>query len=149
MDNEYFDNEIEKEPDAGKEDVSQFGYVKKILVVDDILYVVKSIESILINAGYQVITAMTGNEAIQKYKKYLPDLITIDQKLPDMSGSKLIEQIKKHFSDTPPKIIIISANYNKEEIKSLLNLNVDNYLLKPFKKNKLIEVVKELIGDSA
>lgn len=142
------DNEAKENITAPDEkDISQLGYTKKILVVDDILYVVKSIEAILTSQGYQVITAMTGNEAIQKFKKYSPDLITVDQKLPDMSGSKLIEELRKLFTDIAPKIIIISAIYNKDEIKSLLNLNVDNYLLKPFKKNKLIEVVKELLGD--
>ena len=120
---------------------------KIILIVDDILYVLKSIENVLKEEGYYVLTAMTGQEALEKYKKYSPDLVTIDMKLPDMRGTKLLEEINKLNSDKKPKIIFISAMYHKEEIHNILKLNVSNYLIKPFKKNKLIEVVKELIGD--
>ena len=120
---------------------------KKILVVDDIMYVVKSISKILRDEGYFVITAMSGNEAISKFVKYSPDLITIDQKLPDMTGIQLVEKILSSNTELKPKLVFITAVYEKDEVKSILNLDVDNYLLKPFKKNKLIEIVKELIGE--
>jgi CheY-like chemotaxis protein len=119
---------------------------KKILVVDDIMYVVKSISKILRDEGYFVITAMSGNEALTKYTKFMPDLITIDQKLPDMTGMQLVDKIRQINVGYKPKIVFISAVYDKEEIKNILNLEIDNYLLKPFKKNKLAEMVKEILG---
>ncbi len=118
---------------------------KKILVVDDILYVVKSISKILTEAGYYVFTAMSGKKALEVLKKYPVDLITIDQKLPDMNGVKLVEEIRKLNIELFPKIIFISAIYDKEEIQSILTHSVDNFILKPFKKNKLLEIVNELI----
>jgi two-component system, chemotaxis family, chemotaxis protein CheY len=120
---------------------------KTILVIEDILYVLKSIEKILKEEGYYVLTAMTGKEALEIFKNYSPDLVTIDQKLPDTSGTKLLEEINKLNLDKKPKIIFISAIYDKDEIQKLLLHNVSNYLIKPFKKNKLVEVVKELIGN--
>lgn len=120
---------------------------KIILIVEDILYVLKSIETVLKEEGYYVITAMNGKDALEIFKKYSPDLVSIDQKLPDMNGTKLLEEINKLNLVKKPKIIFISANYDKDEIQNILKQNVSNYLIKPFKKNKLIEVVKNLIGD--
>ena len=119
---------------------------KKILVIDDITYVVRSISHILRSHGYFVITAMTGKEALEKFEKFKPDLITVDQKLPDMSGLQLVEKIRGIYGDTTLKVIFISAVQEKSEIKSILNSGVDNYLLKPFKKEILLAAVKKLIG---
>ncbi len=140
----------DEQPDERVEEVSQdellYKNFKKILVVDDITYVVKSISKILRDEGYFVITAMSGNEALTKFSKYMPDLITIDQKLPDMTGIQLVERIRKSSVEYKPKIVFISAVYDKDEIKNILNLDIDNYLLKPFQKSKLAEMIRELLG---
>jgi len=122
-------------------------HFKIILIIDDILYVLKSITTILKEEGYFVLTAKSGQEALGLLNKYSPDLVTIDMKLPDISGLQLLEKINKLELKKKPKIIFISANYDKDEIQNILKQNVSNYLLKPFKKSKLIEVVKELIGN--
>jgi DNA-binding response OmpR family regulator len=119
---------------------------KKILVVDDIMYVVKSISRILRTRGYFVITAMTGKEAIKKFDKYKPDLMTVDQNLPDMTGLQLVKKIKEHSGGEKVKIIFISAVQEKGEIKSIIGSGIDNYILKPFKHENLIDAVKKLIG---
>ena len=119
---------------------------KKILVIDDITYVVRSISRILRSQGYFVITAMTGKEALARFEKFKPDLLTVDQKLPDMSGLQLVEKIRKLRGGEKIKVIFISAVQEKDEIRSILNAGIDNYLLKPFKKEILLSVVKKLIG---
>ena len=118
---------------------------KVILIVDDIVYIVKSIATILRNAGYYVITAQSGAEALLKFGSYMPDLITVDQKLPDMTGYQLVEKINKLNVEKKPKIIFISAVYDREEIKSILQLGIENYLLKPVTKTKLIETVNSVL----
>jgi DNA-binding response OmpR family regulator len=117
---------------------------KKILVVDDLLYIVKSIAKILQEEGYFVITAKTGKEALAKYTHYSPDIITVDQNLPDMKGKALVEKIRFVNKDTKTKIIFISAVDEKDEIKSILNLGVSHYLVKPFKKSRLIDAINSL-----
>jgi CheY-like chemotaxis protein len=118
---------------------------KKILVVDDIVYVVKSITKILRDEGYFILTATTGKEALDKYRKYSPELMTIDQKLPDMTGLQLVDAILSLKSDPPPKVIFISSVYDRKEIERIMKHKIDDYLLKPFQKSKLIEAVKRLI----
>jgi len=120
--------------------------IKKILVIDDITYVVRSISRILRARGYYVVTAMTGKDALKKYEKYKPDLMTVDQKLPDMSGLQFVEKVRKLYSEDSVKVIFVSAVQEKEEIKKIINSGIDNYLLKPFKKDMLITAVTKLIG---
>ena len=123
---------------------SNFKKIKKVLVVDDITYVIRFISKILKDAGYQVISATSGHEALIKYVKYHPDIVTVDQMLPDMTGETLFAKIKELDRENTTKLIFISANYEKEKIKAILNLGVTNYLMKPFTKEKLLEVLKQL-----
>jgi two-component system chemotaxis response regulator CheY len=118
---------------------------KKILIVDDILYVVRSITKILRDAGYSILTATTGKEALEKFKRHSPDLVTIDQKLPDMTGLQLVERIHALSPEIPPKIIFISSVYDREEIREIMKHKIGDYLLKPFQKAKLLEAVRKLI----
>lgn len=122
------------------------GGFKKVLVVDDITYVVKSISRILTGAGYFVISAMTGKDALEKFRRYKPDLLTVDQKLPDMTGDHLVELIRETEAGRKTPVIFISAVHNRSEIKPIINLGVSCYILKPFKKEKLLENVRRLIG---
>jgi CheY-like chemotaxis protein len=139
-------SEIERELEDQEIKQIDLKGMKKILVVDDITYVVKSIVKILKAAGYFVISAMTGKEAIEKYLKYKPHLVTVDQKLPDMTGIHLVERLRKIDIHEKTKIVFISAVQDKEEIKSILYLKIDNYILKPFRKETLIDVVGKLLS---
>lgn len=117
---------------------------KKVMVVDDITYVVKSISNILRAENFFVFTAKNGTDAINKFKIYNPDLITIDQNLPDISGRELVGEIRALPGGDKVKIIFISAVHNKQEIKNILDLGIDSYILKPFRKQTLIDIVNKL-----
>jgi two-component system chemotaxis response regulator CheY len=117
---------------------------KKILVVDDITYVVKTITRILEDAKFFCMSAMTGQDALEKYQRFLPDLITIDQRLPDMTGLDLVKKIRSLNVEHTPKIIFISAMNDKDIIRSIIQNGVDEFLLKPFQKQKLLDSVNRL-----
>jgi CheY-like chemotaxis protein len=119
---------------------------KKVLVVDDITYIIKSISGILRSQNYFVFTAKTAKDAIKLFKAYTPDLITIDQKLPDMTGIQLVDEIRALPGGKEVKIIFISAVHDKSQIRKILGMGINNYILKPFRKQVLIDTVKELIG---
>lgn len=117
-----------------------------ILVVDDLEYITELISRILTDTGYNVLTASNGAEAIEKFQKYSPDLITIDQRLPDMTGLQLAKKIRNEKNGDNVKLIFITAIDEKEEIKSILNLGSDNFLLKPFRREKLIKTVEAVLS---
>lgn len=116
---------------------------RKVLVIDDILYIVKSISKILKDEGYFVTTALTASEAINKIDSYTPTLITIDQNLAEITGIDLVKMIRENCKHQP-RIIFISAVYDRNFIKKVLNSGIDHYLIKPFKKVKLLEVVGDI-----
>lgn len=119
---------------------------KKVLVVDDITYIIKSISGILRSNNYFVFTAKTAKDALKLFKTYNPELITIDQKLPDMTGIQLVKEIRALPGGKEVKIIFISAVHDKNQIREILSMGINNYILKPFRKQVLLDTVKELIG---
>ncbi|HOV13058.1 MAG TPA: response regulator [Spirochaetota bacterium] len=118
---------------------------KKILIVEDLTYVIKTLERILVDAGYFVLTAKDGEEAIRKFKNYAPHLITVDHKLPDMTGVQLVEEIRKFDKETNPKIIFITGYDDVETVRAIAKLKIDDYLVKPFQKNKLLDTIKKTL----
>lgn len=118
---------------------------RKILVVDDIEYVLQSISRTLSAEGFSVFTAKRGSEALLKYMDCKPDLITVDQKLPDMTGLQLIRRLQQRHADHSPGIVFISSVYDRDEIASIMQEGIDSYLMKPFKKEKLLSTVREVL----
>ena len=80
---------------------------KTVLVVDDEKLVRWSIRQKLEGAGYRVLEAGDGASAISLFREHLPDLVTLDVRLPDSNGLKLLLEMKRIASDTP--IIMITA----------------------------------------
>lgn len=118
----------------------------KILVVDDLDYITELISKILTDAGYNVLTASSGSEAMELFLNHSPDLITIDQRLPDMTGLELAKNIRSEKRGENAKLIFITGSYEKEEIKSVLNLGPNNFLSKPFRKANLLNAVANVLN---
>jgi len=95
--------------------------------------------------GYEIDTARTGLEAIEKSKTNFYNLVLLDIKLPDMEGTELLRKMHETF---PKMIKIMVTGYPDLEnaIKSL-NLGADAYLVKPVSVQKLLEVVKEKLAE--
>lgn len=128
------------------DDLCELGlYSKRVLVIEDITYVQRIISRTLTEAGYTVVIASNGEEAVEMIKRYTPALVTIDMNLPDTKGALLLEIIKKQFGDLNIKTIFISAVTNRNEIKSVLSRGADYYLIKPFKKSDLIDCVETVM----
>ncbi|MDX1326070.1 MAG: response regulator transcription factor [Arenibacter sp.] len=117
---------------------------KKILVIEDNPMVVKSLEFKLTKEGYEVITALDGRSAIEELKTTSFDLILTDLMLPFVSGSQLIEHIKKNYPNTP--IIVLSTATQEDIITDAFNMGVDDFISKPFSPNELSLRVKRSIG---
>lgn len=112
----------------------------KILVVDDALTARQNMCSILQANGHQVIgEASDGMEAVTKYEELQPDLVTMDLTMPVLDGIGAVKQITAKHPDA--RIIIISAVSLKEHVIEALKNGAKYYILKPFKAQKVIEVI--------
>ena len=114
---------------------------KSILIVDDDKSLLTSLAQILTNEGYQVDTADTGQEAIEKSKTQFYHLTLLDIKLPDIEGTQLLTAMK----DTTPKMvrIIITGYPSLDNAVEAVNKGADGYVIKPIDINKLLDTVKK------
>jgi len=105
-----------------------------LLVIDDDLTLLELLSEHLIQAGYRVVTAVSGSTGLQAFNLYHPDLIILDVMMPKMDGWTVCERLRR-TSDVP--IIMLTAK--GEEIDKLrgFRLGVDDYVTKPFSFGEL------------
>ncbi|TPP04557.1 response regulator [Rhizobium glycinendophyticum] len=101
----------------------------RILVVDDEPQIQRFLKPSLTAAGYEVVEAGTGAEALKAVATQAPDLVILDLGLPDMDGKELIASLRG-WSDIP--IVILSARDRESEKIAALDLGADDYVEKPF-----------------
>lgn len=117
--------------------------MKTILIVDDEFEVAQSIESILEDEGYQVLTAGDGLEAMEVLKDKIPHLIISDVMMPLCNGLQLLEKIRgdERYKEIP--VVFMSAVHHEK-----FSL-VQGYLKKPFNLDTLLLTVENLIGKNS
>lgn len=101
----------------------------RILVVDDEPQIHRFLRPSLTAAGYEVVEAATGAEALKAVATQAPDLVILDLGLPDMDGKDVIASLRG-WSDIP--IVILSARDRESEKIAALDLGADDYIEKPF-----------------
>lgn len=116
---------------------------KTVLIVDDSSYSRKVIKLALTKAGYEVIgEAESGEMAIDMAIEMNPDIITLDNILPDMLGLDILKIIKEE--NLKAQIIMISAIGQQSTVSDGLKLGALKYIVKPFTATDVINAVKEI-----
>jgi DNA-binding response OmpR family regulator len=115
----------------------------KVLIIEDERQLVKSMLAALRQEGYVCEVASTAAEAREKIAMFDYDCILLDINLPDGSGLKILEEIKKH--NKTDGVIIITARSSLDDKVTGLNLGADDYLSKPFYMPELIARVSAII----
>ncbi|MBI3815705.1 MAG: response regulator [Nitrospinae bacterium] len=117
----------------------------KILIVDDEADILTLLEYNLDKAGFEVISAQDGPEALELAKKKKPDLIILDIMLPSMEGTEVCKIIKKDEATSHIPVIMLTAK--GEEIDRIVGfeLGAEDYITKPFSPRELILRVKAVL----
>ena len=121
----------------------------RILIVDDDAMAREILKRILEHAGYEVMTAGSGPEALRKLHEGIPHLVVVDLMMPEMDGFELCRRIKSHL-DVP--IVILSAVAAVESKVEGLQMYAEDYIVKPFEKEELVARVQRVLrryGESA
>ena len=116
---------------------------KCVLIVDDEEQICKVIKKVLLQEGYQIFTALDGEQALSQLKKNLMDLMLVDLKMPSMNGLELLKQarvIQKNL-----KSILLTAYGTASAAREAMFLGVFDFLTKPFDIHLLKKVVKEAL----
>jgi two-component system, chemotaxis family, chemotaxis protein CheY len=120
--------------------------VKTVLVVDDALFMRNLLRDIFEAAGWLVVAeAENGAQAIEHYRNFHPDLVTMDIVMPELGG---IDAMKRILTDDPQaKIIICSALGQDRMVMEALKSGAKDFIVKPFQDAKVLEVVNRVADD--
>ncbi len=120
---------------------------KKILLVDDDRDIIAAMEVALEDEGPELLIARDGNAAITMAEQHKPDLVVLDMMLPKRSGFLVMEKLKRGRDKSEmPRVIMATANQGTRHRQYAKSLGVDDYIIKPFRMEKLIESIKKLLA---
>ena len=113
-----------------------------IVIVDDSAFARKVVRGLLEDEGYTIVSEATnGQEGVEAYKKYRPDVITMDITMPVMNGLDAIKEIFRF--DKNAKVIMITAAGQEKKVIEAIQIGVKNFIVKPFKNEDIVHAVKE------
>ena len=114
-----------------------------VMIVDDASFMRVSIRQMIESHDYKIIAeAGDGEEAVELFKKFRPEIITMDITMPVMSGIEALKEIKKIDKDV--KILMVSAMGQENLIREAIMNGASSFIVKPFQKEKLIEVLDKI-----
>ena len=113
----------------------------KVLLVDDDPLIRRAFRAILTSAGYVVLEAMTGEEALEKIHAERVDVVLLDLRMPGMGGLEACRRIRE-VAETP--IMVISILRNEEDRVQASEAGADDYLVKPFGIRDLLSRIEAL-----
>ena len=119
---------------------------KKILVVDDAPFIVRSLTFVLKKQGYKTITATDGEEALTKIQEEKPDLVFLDVMMPKKDGYEVCQEVRASPEMGDPYIIMLTARGQETDKERGLRLGANEFMTKPFSPSKVIKRVKEALG---
>ena len=117
----------------------------KILIAEDEADIRELITYTLRFAGYEVVAATNGDEAVQFARQEMPDLILLDARMPKKTGYEACEIIKADPQTKDIPVLFLSAKGQESEIQSGLKAGASEYLLKPFAPDQLIKHIQRAL----
>ncbi|HTI13809.1 MAG TPA: response regulator [Dictyobacter sp.] len=118
---------------------------QKVLVVDDSWTELTMIVTPLRNSGFEVVTAVDGEEAVEKVLKERPQCIVLDVVLPKQNGFQVCRKLKNSELSRHIPIILLSSKSTRLDKEWGMRQGADLYLTKPFKGDELVASVRRLV----
>jgi chemosensory pili system protein ChpA (sensor histidine kinase/response regulator) len=122
--------------------------MKTVLLVEDTVDLAEEIAHILELEGFRVISANSGQQALERLHEITPDVILTDLLMPGMDGFELIERIKGDLALIAIPIIILSAKTNLSDEERRRIVGISAFIGKPCKGHQLVEAVRSFSQNS-
>jgi len=117
---------------------------KKILAVDDEAHMLRLIEYSLNNSGFNVVTAASGHEGLEKIRSEKPDMILLDIRMPGLNGYEVCRMIKNEPSISHIPVMFVSVAVDKDDAEIC---GAQAYMSKPFTPRMLVDKVKLILEE--
>lgn len=117
----------------------------KILIVDDAAFMRKVIRDTLSKAGYtEIEEAVDGQDAVEKYSQFKPDLVLMDITMPNMDGLEALKAIRS--KDSNANVVMCSAMGQESMVVEAVQAGIKDFIVKPFKSDRLLKTVSTVVG---
>lgn len=120
--------------------------MKRILIAEDEPSIVLSLQFLLGEAGYDVITASNGSDAVALAERHKPDLLVLDIMLPVVDGFQVCRTLRANPELRSMRILILTARGREHEVERGMALGANAYVTKPFGTRELMKTVEQLLG---
>jgi DNA-binding response OmpR family regulator len=120
----------------------------RILLVDDEPDVIVVVSMILRRDGHDIITAFSGEEALEKLDDVKPDLITLDIMMSGIDGFETLKRIRENKKTSSIPVVILSVKSDESDIATCLELGANDYITKPYDRTVLLGKVRSILNSS-
>ncbi len=117
---------------------------KKILVVDDTVFMRTSLRLLLERNDFEVVgEADNGLAAINKYREFMPDLVTMDITMPEMDGLQALKAIRQINANA--KVVMVSAMGQEAQVRESILNGAISFIVKPYKDENVINTLRKIV----
>ena len=114
-----------------------------LLVVEDDPDLLEMMRQVLRKAGYRVVTAKHGEEALERVAEEEPELVLLDMRMPVMDGWEFMKAFRERYGRSIPVVVVTAAEDSQLRASAV---GADSHLGKPFEPDRLFEVVADTLG---
>ncbi len=119
---------------------------KKVLIVDDDRMLHSMLHPILTSYGFEVVSAMTGEEGLQMAVSVKPDVILLDVIMPKMKGREVCKRLKESADTKDIPVLFFTAKGSEDDIKAELEVGAVGHITKPVHPAFLVQRIREVLG---
>jgi CheY-like chemotaxis protein len=121
-------------------------HLQKVLIVDDERLFIYPLKDVIESAGFEVESAMSGKEALEKIRKSPPDIVVLDLMMPEMNGFEVAREIKGDERFTHIPIVMLTGFISEEAAESHM-ADIDEILTKPITSGKLLTTIRKHLSN--
>ena len=121
---------------------------EQILVVDDEPFILRTLTFVLRKEGYEIATAVNGEEAVAQIRALQPPLVFIDAMMPKKDGYQVSQEVRADPSvERQPYIIMLTARGQEADREKAERVGINEFMTKPFSPSKVVARVREILSE--